>query len=135
MTSAPFHHEPSNIRTILGMMFLLIALFGLYWVAEAVLQLWNSPKSVPFVSLFIELLEENQAPIMRSTQGGEIYLPASWPVVVGLFLSIVLISSVGLLIRCFLSSALHLIFPGILAPKGLLASAKERLTGKPKHKP
>ena len=124
-----------NLRKICGFIFLLIALLGLYWVAEAIVQLWNSPKSVPFVSLFIDLLEENQKPILSSVQGGEINLPASWPIVAGLFLSIVLISSVGLLIRCFLSNAMFLLFPGQHAHKGWLAALIERIAGKHNKKP
>jgi hypothetical protein len=135
MNSSNLHDGQLNLKKICGIIFLLIALFGLYWVAEAIAQLWNSPKSVPFVSLFIDLLEENQEPILRSTKGGEINLPASWPIVVGVFLSIVLISSVGLLIRSFLSNAMYLLFPGQNTTKGWFAIAIERITSKRSKKP
>jgi hypothetical protein len=101
----------SGFRIILGIVFLLISLAGLYWVAEVIYQLWNSPKTVPFVTMFIELLEDNQLPILKSREGAEINLPASWPVVVGVFLSIVLISSIGVIIKLFLSKSLQLLFP------------------------
>ena len=103
----------SGFRIILGITFLLISLLGLYWIIEVIYQLWNSPKSVAFLSIFIELLEENQLPIIKSREGAEINLPSSWPVVVGIFLSIVLISSVSVVIKLLLSNSLLLLFPEI----------------------
>ena len=135
MDGAQLNDRQSDIKKSLGIIFLLIAFSGLYWVAGAIQQLWNSPESVPFVATFIDLLEENQAPIIRSVEGGEINLPASWPVAVGIFLSIVLISSVGLLIRCFLSNALLLLFPGMPSPKGVLVSTIERIKNKKRERP
>ena len=85
----------------------------MYWVIEVIYQLWNTPKSIPFVTLFIDLLAENQLPIIKSREGAEINLPASWPIIVGIFLSIVLISSVSVIIKLLLSKSLLLLFTEI----------------------
>ena len=103
----------SSLRIILGIIFLLVSFVGLYWVVEVIYQLWNTPKSIPFVTLFIELLDENQLPIIQSREGAKINLPASWPVMIGIFLSIVLISSVTSIIKLLLSKSLFLLFPEI----------------------
>ena len=103
----------SYFRIILGLIFLLTSLVGLYWIAEVIYQLWNSPKTVPLVVMIIELLEETQSPILISSEGAEINLPASWPVIVGVFLAIVLISSIGVIIKLLLSKSLLLLFPEI----------------------
>lgn len=130
MNTSHTENEQLDLRRMLGVILLLFALSGLYWVADAIIQLWNSPRSVSFVSLFIDLLEEDQEPVFVSKDGTQINLPASWPVVVGLFLSIVLISSAGLLIRSFLTSALALLFPGSHNIKGALAVIIERMLEK-----
>jgi hypothetical protein len=103
----------ADFRLILGAFFLMISLLGLYWVVEIIYQLWNAPRSVALVSLFIELLEENQLPIIKSSDGAEINLPSSWSVIVGIFLSIVLISSMSVLIKLLLSKSLLLLFPEV----------------------
>ena len=125
--------EKLELRNLLGIILLVIALLGLYWIAEAVFLIWNSPRSVPFVSLFIELLEENPKPIIKTKEGSEINLPASWPVVVGIFLSIVLISSIGLLVRSFLSNALLLLFPHLHTAKGSKMSVLKSMLSKHKE--
>ncbi|MCU7806168.1 MAG: hypothetical protein KZQ96_23595 [Candidatus Thiodiazotropha sp. (ex Lucinoma borealis)] len=111
------NNEKSDIGRILGIILLILAGLGVYWVADAVFQLWNTPKSVPFVSLFIDLLQENQKPIMKSSNGAEINLPDSWPVAIGIFFSIVLISSIGLLVRSFLTIGLSLLFSESISKK------------------
>ena len=78
-------NEQSESGRFLGIILLVLAMFGLYWMVDAIIQLWNSPKSVPFVSLFIQLLEENQKPTNPSGNGAEINVPASWPVVAEIF--------------------------------------------------
>jgi hypothetical protein len=124
------NNEQPDIERVSGVILLFLAGLGVYWVADAVIQLWNSPRSVPFVSLFIDLLQENQKPIIKSSNGSELNLPASWPVIIGIFLSIVLISSIGLLVRCFLTNGLSLLFPGSISTKGKLAGMVEKLTTK-----
>ena len=111
MKSIELEHLFLYLRLILGSTFLLISLLGLYWVVEAIYQLWNLPKTIPFVTVFLDLIEEDQLPILKSREGAEINLPSSWPVVVGIFLSIVLISSVSVIIKLLLSSSLFLLFP------------------------
>ena len=122
--------ERFELRRLLGIVLLLTAFLGLYWVVESVILLWNSPRSVPFVSIFIDLLEENQKPLIRTKEGSEISLPASWPIVVGIFLSIVLISSIGLLVRAFLSNALLLLFPRLHISEGENVSVLKKIVSK-----
>jgi len=136
MRESGSQEEISDTRKYLGIAFVLIALLGVYWVAEAIIQLWSSPKSVPLVSMFIDLLEENQKPlILNPAQESGLNLPAPWPVVVGVFLSIVLISSVILLIKSLLESGLLLLFPGIHDKKGVVATAIQHVIGRRNEQP
>ena len=116
----------SDTRRALGIIFLLAASLGLYWVVEVIMQLWNAPSSVPLISMFIDLMDYNQKPIIFDPeQSVEMNLPLAWPVVAGGFLTIVLISSISLLLKMFLTFSLLLLFPDLHTEKGVISSAFE----------
>jgi len=101
-----------GIQQFLGWVFIAISLSAFYWVFTGVISLWDDPSSVPFIAFFVEKLIVNGAPII-SGPGGEINWPDNLQVIVGVFLTIVLISSIGLLAKTFLVAGLCLLFPKI----------------------
>lgn len=109
--------QQSEFRRKLGMALLLLGVFGLLWISVLIYQLWYTPKSVPFVSMVIEFLEQDQKPVMKDENGREINIPESWPVVVGIFLSIVLISSMSFMVHALISAAISLLFPDLKRQK------------------
>lgn len=118
--------EGTEFRRFFGVFLLVFAAVGGYWIVDVALQLWNTPKSVPLVSFFMELIQEHQESIIKLKNGTEIHLPSSWPMIAGVFLTIVLISSIGLLVRTLLSSGLSLLYPELRkAGRGLLSGLKK----------
>ena len=103
----------------LGWFFIAVSLSTFYWVFTAVISLWNDPSSVPFIAFFVEKLALDGEPLI-SGPNGEIHWPDNLQVIVGVFLTIVLISSIGLLAKTFLVAGLCLLFPKIHFYGGLL---------------
>lgn len=120
-----------GFQEYLGISFIAIAFCGVYWIFTAVISLWNAPESVPFISFFINQLETNGVTIIAGP-GGEINWPEKWQVIVGVFLTIVLISSIGLLTKTFLVAGLCLLFPKIHFYGGLMETLIYRVRGKDK---
>ena len=117
-----------GIQKFLGWVFIAVSLSAFYWVFTAVISLWNDPSSVPFIAFFVEKLIVDGAPII-SGPGGEINWPDNLQVIVGVFLTIVLISSIGLLAKTFLVAGLCLLFPKIHFYGGLLETLIYRVRG------
>ena len=117
-----------GFQEYLGALFITIALCGVYWVFSVVITLWNDPNSVPFIAFFVEKLTVDGSPII-SGPGGEINWPDNLQVIVGVFLTIVLISSIGLLAKTFLIAGLCLLFPKIHFYGGLLETLIYRVRG------
>ena len=128
MNSSDIYSFKFNLQNSLGLLFIGIALAGLYWVAGMFYSLWNEPTSVPFISIFVELINENQRPFIDGANG-QLNWPTSWPIIVGVFLTIVLLSSASILIRTFLILGLCLLFPKIQFNGGLIETLKNRFFG------
>jgi len=110
--------EMENFRIILGFIFLILGLIGSYWIGQAVLQLWYTPEEVEFVRVFIELARDNPLKVHYENNGLEFNLPEPWgPVIIGIFLSMVLMSGIVMLVKTLLVNSVLLLFPDLWKSK------------------
>lgn len=125
MTKFGGNDHQAEIRRKLGIAFRVLAAIGLLWIGNTIDQLWNAPRTVPFVVMFIELVDISDDAPLISNNGKEVNLPKSWPIAAGIFLSIVLISSAGSIVHTLISAAISLLFPELKTKKRLESKSDE----------